>query len=87
MGQHEKYLYLDLKVLRIWGMLKSIRWLILISQISIGRLILEIFWVEQLHRNLSPSLADIPGPATESKTTLICSISTEIPDSISFTST
>ena len=40
---------LNLKVLRIWGMLKSIRWLILISQISIARLILEIFWV-QLHR-------------------------------------
>ena len=41
--------YLDLKVLRIWGMLKSMRWLILIRQIGIVRLILEIFWV-QLHR-------------------------------------
>ena len=60
-GREKKQCYLDLKVLRIWGMLKSIRWLILISQIRIVRLILEIIREPKLHRQSEFSRL-IPGP-------------------------
>ena len=66
-GREKKQCYLDLKVVRIWGMLKSIRWLILISQIRIVRLILEIIREPGLHRQ-SKFSRRIPGPATSTKT-------------------
>ena len=81
MGREEKQCYLDLKVMRIWRMLKSIRWLILISQIRIVRLILEIIREPKLHRQ-SDFSRRIPGPATKTKDHLDQQLIAGIPDFI-----